>query len=189
MTSWKLEKELILLTEPNKYGGNIRIIMKDHVIELHHFVKTKQKTIWKEKNEIGIDKGHRTLLATSSGNLYGEKLNELLNEETERLNKKNVIRNQYWALAKKYESEGNVEKAQNIWKNNFGKKKYNHQKLKHDATVKRFINFSLNQFFLIERPSMVISEDLSFCWLERKVPKKYKKKIITLDQRICERAD
>ncbi|KAA9031720.1 zinc ribbon domain-containing protein [Niallia endozanthoxylica] len=178
MASLKPRKRIkISLTEPNKYGGNIRIIMKDHSIELHHLVKTKQKTIWNEKNEIGIDKGHKNLLAASSGHLYGEKLNELLNNETERLNKKNAVRNQYWALAKKYEAEGQVEKAQNIWKNNFGKKKYHHQKLKHDMTVKSVINFSLNQFFLIERPSMVISEDLSFVSWNDKFPKSVKRKL------------
>ena len=167
----------LALTEPNRYGGNIRMVMKDHEIELHHLVKTKQKTIWKEKKEIGIDKGYRTLIATSTGHLYGEKLNELLNKETERLNKKNTVRNQYWALAKKYESEGNFEKAQNIWKNNFGKKKYNRNKAKHDATAKSLINFALNQFYFSERPSTIVSEDLSFVSWNDKFPKNVKRKL------------
>ncbi|MDR7002810.1 zinc ribbon domain-containing protein [Neobacillus niacini] len=126
---------------------------------------------------VGIDKGHRTLIATSSGNLYGEKLNHLLNKETERLNEKNKVRSQYWALAKKYEKEGNDQKAQNIWKHNFGKKKYNVQKERHDATVKSYINFSLNQFFQQEKPSEVISEDLSFVNWKDKFPKHVKRKL------------
>lgn len=178
ITSPKPRKRIkVALTEPNRYGGNIRIIMKEHKIELHHLVKTNQKTIWNEENGIGIDKGHRTLIATSSGHLYGETLNELLNHETERLNQKNAVRNQYWALAKKYESEDHFEKAQNIWKNNFGRKKYNRQKEKHDATVKSFINCNLNQFFYSERPSMIISEDLSFVNWNDKFPKSVKRKL------------
>ena len=178
MTSTKPRKRVrINLTDQNKYHGNIRVILKETKIELHHLVKTKQRIAWTEKNEIGIDKGFRTLIATSSGNLYGENLNGLLNKETERLNNKNKLRNPYWALAKKYEKEGNFKKAQNIWKNNFGKIKYKKQKGKHDATVKSYINFSLNQFFIMEKPSMIISEDLSFVSWKDKFPKHIKRKL------------
>jgi transposase len=178
ITSTKPRNRLkIGLSDRNQYHGNIRIIVKENGIELHHLVKTKQRTIWADKNEVGIDKGYRTLIAASSGNLYGEKLNDFLNKETERLNKKNKLRNQYWALAKKYEKEGNLKKTQNIWKYNFGKKKYNCQKEKHDATVKSYINFSLNHFFYEEKPSMVFSEDLSFVSWNDKFPKYLKRKL------------
>jgi putative transposase len=178
MTSTKPRKRIrINLTDQNKYHGTIRIIVKENKVELHHLVKTKEKLLWTEKNEIGIDKGYRTLIATSSGYLYGKNLNDLLNKETERLNHKNKLRNPYWALAKKYEKEGNFKKAQNIWKNNFGKKKYKKQKERHDAKVKSYINFSLNQFYTIEKPSMIISEDLTFVTWKDKFPKHVKRKL------------
>lgn len=178
ITSTKHRKRIkIGLSEGNIYHGNIRIVIKDDRLELHHFVKGKQKQFWKEENMVAIDKGHKTLIAASSGQLYGEKLHDLLNKETERLNAKNQKRNQYWALMEKYKKAGNLEKAERICTHNFGKKKYNKQKQKHEAEVKSYINFCLNQFFTQENPSEVISEDLSFANWNKKFPKHIKRKL------------
>ncbi|MFD3447934.1 zinc ribbon domain-containing protein [Microbacteriaceae bacterium 4G12] len=165
------------LKEKNQYKGNIRIVIRDDGVELHHLVEVKVKSLSSETNEVGVDKGHRTLLATSSGHLYGENLNELLNKETERLNKVNAKRNPYYALVRKYEAEGNLVKANTIRTNNLGKKKYNKQKKKHDATVKSYINDSLNQFIFSEKPSDMIQEDLSFVSWNDKFPKHVKRKL------------
>ena len=158
ITSTKSRKRMtIRLSDDIVYSGNIRIVVKENSLELHHFVEGKQKQFWSNENIVGIDKGYRTLLATYSDQLYGEKLNDFLSEETERLHKKNQKRNQVWALMKKYKEAGDMGKAERIRTHNFGKKKYHKQKLKHDEAVKSYINFSLNQFFVVENPSEVVS--------------------------------
>lgn len=178
ITSTQNRKRIrIRLSDNNVYHGNIRINVKENSLELHHFVEGKQKQYWKRENIVGVDKGYRTLLATSSNKLYGEKLNDLLNRETERLNKKNQKRNQVYALMKKYKEEGNIEKVERIRQNNLGKKKYNKQKQMREATIKSYINFSLNQFFTYENPSEIVSEDLTFTNWKKKFPKHIKRKL------------
>jgi IS605 OrfB family transposase len=152
-------------------------VIKDNKIELHHCVKTKEKKIWQEENIVGIDKGYRHLLATSSGHLYGDGLNDLLSKETERLNKINQKRNKIWAQMEQCKKDGDFKKAERIFKNNFGKKKYNKHKNQHSATVKSYINYSLNQFFYLDKPSEVVQEDLSFVSWKNAFPKHIKRKL------------
>jgi hypothetical protein len=50
ITSTKPRKRIkIHLSDHNKYHGNIRIILKENKIELHHLVKTKLRITWTEK--------------------------------------------------------------------------------------------------------------------------------------------
>ena len=113
----------IKLRDSNKYNKTLKIKIIDNVVKIHIPLKVESKENTNE-NIIGIDKGYRYLLATSNGNLYGEKLNYYLSKETERLNNKNSNRNRFFALRRKYLEEGNTKKADNILKNNLGKKKY-----------------------------------------------------------------
>lgn len=165
------------LKDLNRYGGTVQVVIKDDKVAFHHHAETKVRKLTEEERAVGADKGHRTLLATSSGNLYGEKLNDLLNRETERLNSVNAKRNRIYAQIKKCEETGDIEKANRIRENNFGKKKYNRQKAKFDATTKSTINLALNQFFKTEKPSDVIQEDLSFVSWNKKFPKKTKRQL------------
>lgn len=173
----KMKRIRVKLEDRNQYHQNIKVVFDGDKLHFHHCVQSKSNQLWEEVNEVGVDKGYRTLIATSSGNLYGEHLNDLLSKETERLNRVNQKRNQYYALARKYEENGNKEKAEQIRKNNLGKKKYNHLKNKHGATVKSYINHSLNQFFYTERPSSVITEALDFVSWDDRYPAHVKRKL------------
>ena len=130
----------IKLTDNNKYCGGLTIKIVDNKIEIHKPLKIQVKKNNNQENIIGIDKGYRYLFAVSSGKFYGEKLNQFLNKETERLNKKNKQRNRFFALYNQYLEQGKVKKADTIKENNLGKAKYNHNKQKHDQTVKSYIN-------------------------------------------------
>ena len=72
-------------------------------------------------------------------------LNQFLSEETERLNSVNQKRNPYYAMVRTLKEKGEFEKAERIFQNNLGNKKYNRNKQKHDATVKSYINCELNR--------------------------------------------
>lgn len=166
------------LKDRNIHKGNLRILIKGNTLEIHKakYIKVKNEEKTPEKS-IGIDKGYRCLIATSENKFYGEKLNEFLSKETERLNKVNAERNRFWALMKKYEKEGNITKADNIRRFNLGKVKYNKSKNKFDAEVKSYINREINRFLAEDNPSELVMEDLSFVSWVKKFPAHIKRKL------------
>ncbi|MBU5225175.1 transposase [Clostridium senegalense] len=164
------------LTDNNKYDKTMIVKIIDNRITINCPLKIKTR---KNKNTyiIGIDKGYRCLFAVSSENFYGENLNNYLSKETERLNKVNAQRNRFWALYNQYLDKGYIKKANKIKENNLGKVKYNHNKLKHDQTVKSYVNYSLNQLIKEEKPKEIVMENLDFVNWNDKYPKSVKRKL------------
>lgn len=145
-------------------------------IEIHCPLKIRTKKNNYE-NIIGIDKGYKYLFAVSSGNFYGSRLNSYLTKETERLNKVNSNRNRFYALRNKYLEQGNIAKVRNIEENNLGKTKYNRNKNKYDTQVKSYINHSINELIIQEKPKEIITEDLTFTNWNDTYPKEVKRKL------------
>ena len=166
----------IKLRDNNVYDRTMIVKFNGNKIEIHCPLKVKAK---KNNNEniVGIDKGYNNLLATSTNHFYGEKLNEFLTKETERLNKVNQNRNRFYALYKKYIKDGNFKKAEKIRKNNLGKIRYNKNKKKHEAKIKSYINYSLNQFLKEEKPKEIVMENLDFVNWDNTYPKHIKRRI------------
>ncbi|AVQ39845.1 hypothetical protein C7M56_14600 [Clostridium botulinum] len=177
ITSTKKGKRIsIELTDNNKYDRTMIVKIIDNRIVINCPLKIKTRKN-KSTNIIGIDKGYRYLFAVSSENFYGENLNNYLSKETERLNKVNTQRNRFWALYNQYIEQDNIEKANKIKENNLGKVKYNHNKLKHDQTVKSYINYSLNQLIKEEKPKEIVLENLDFVNWNDKYLKDVKRKL------------
>lgn len=168
----------INLRDKNIHKGNLRILIKENSIEIHKakYIRVKEKPNTQVK-VIGLDKGYRCLLATSENKFYGDKLNDFLSKETERLNRVNEERNKFWALMKKHEREGNIKKAENIRKFNLGRIKYNQKKAQFDAQVKSYINREINRFIAEDKPTEIILEDLSFVSWNNKFPLHIKRKL------------
>ncbi|MGB5823892.1 MAG: RNA-guided endonuclease TnpB family protein [Proteocatella sp.] len=166
----------IKLTDSNHYDRTMIVRLTGKKIEIHCPLKIKKKSNCNQ-NIIGIDKGYKYLFAVSSGNFYGENLNDFLNKETERLSKVNSNRNRFYALCNRYKEDGNIKKAENILKCNLGKVKYNHNKKKHDQAVKSYINHSLNKLIQNEQPKEIIMEQLDFVNWDDRYPKSVKLKL------------
>lgn len=166
----------IRLKDKNIYDKNLRVKIVEEIIEIHKplEIKTKKNT---NTNIIGIDKGYRCLLASSTNNYYGEGLNHLLSKETERLNQKNTNRNRFYALYKKYMKENKHIEALNILENNLGKVKYSRHKNRHSETVKSFINKNINDLIEKEKPKVIVMENLDFVSWNNKYPKSVKRKL------------
>lgn len=166
----------VKLTDNNVYDRTMKVKFVGKKLEIHCPLKIKTK---KNKNEnvVGIDKGYKHLLATSKNNLYGEKLNDYLSTETERLNKVNQNRARLYALFKKHEENNNIEKAENILKNNLGKVNYNKKKRKHMERVKSYINHSINIFLETETPKEIVMEQLDFVSWDNRYSKTVKRKL------------
>ena len=178
ITSTKKYKRLsIKLTDNNKYDKTMVVKIVGNKIEIHCSLKIKAKKNRDEENTIGIDKGYRYLFAISNDKFYGGGLNNILSNETERLNKVNSQRNRFWALYNQYLEQGNIKKANTIKENNLGKVKYNHNKSKYDQVVKSYINYSLNQLISEEKPTEIVMEKLDFVSWDARYPKLIKRKL------------
>lgn len=154
--------------------GNLRVVLLGQKIEIHNAVEIPTLPLNGKENR-ALDKGFNAVITSSSGKKYGEGFNEILKAESDRLSKKNKKRNKLYVLAKKYEEKGDIVKAETIRKYNLGKKKYFHRKEDNLNEVKRFINYSLNSFFTKEKPSILVSEDLTFTSWTKKLSKKVKR--------------
>lgn len=168
----------VVLKDHNFHKGNLRIVLKGNsTMEVHKAKNTTVKVLNTEERVIGIDKGYRTLIAVSENKFYGKKLNDILSKETERLNEVNKKRNVIWVQIEKYKENGNIRKAETIIKNNFGNKKYNRNKNRHDSFVKSYINRELNHMLKDIKPTEIVLEDLSFVNWNDKFPKHIRRKL------------
>ena len=163
--------------DQNVYHKNIRVTFNENMFTLSHTVESKQRHCWEVENEIAVDKGHKTLLVSSSGKHYGEGLNTLLNTETERLNTVNQKRNPYYAMVRNLEEKGDFVKAKRIKENNLGKRKYNKNKNRYDAKTKSYINCEINRLIKEEVPSKIGIENLVFVSWDDTYPKQVKRKL------------
>jgi putative transposase len=176
-THQKNKRTRLKCSNHNVYKKNIRVTINEGVFTLAHTMTSKEKQIWTEENEVGVDKGYKTLLVSSSGHHYGEKLNSMLSQETERLNLVNKRRNPYYAKVRELEAKGEYEKAERIRLNNLGTKKYDKKKNQHDARMKSTLNAEMNRFIETEKPSRLGIEDLSFVSWDDKMPKHVRRKL------------
>lgn len=171
ITSLTPRKRLkIGLTDGIVKTGHLRVVIRNSKLEIHptHDVKIKENN-----NEaiIAIDKGFRDMVVTSNNTFYGKKLSDKLIKLSNELSTKNKQRNKLYALTKKLEERGSIKKANKIKKYNLGKIKYNNRKFKVKAAIESFVNKSLNEFILEEKPKTVIVEDLSFTGKKTKFKK------------------
>jgi IS605 OrfB family transposase len=178
ITCAKKSKRLpIKLTDDCVRNKTLKVKIIGNKLEIHCPLKVKTKIHKDYENIIGIDKGINYLFAVSSDRLYGEKFNDYLSKETERLNEINANRNRFYALYNNHLKLGNVKKANNILENNLRKIKYNNNKLKHDQSVKSYINNCLNMLIEIEKPKEIVMENLDFVNWDSKYPKTIKRKL------------
>ena len=83
-------KPIVLdIKETNQLKGTIKLVIYDkNHIEVHGVVEIKPKQHTDYINEVGIDKGYSSMIATSTEREYGTELGKLLSKETERLSEK-----------------------------------------------------------------------------------------------------
>lgn len=174
----KGKRILIKLKDRNFHTGNLRIVLQDNsTLEMHRLKKVNVKPLLEKDYVLAIDKGYTSLFATSSNTEYGERLGEILTKETDRLNRVNAKRNQIWAQIEKCKVDGDLEKAERIRLNNFGKVKYNRNKSKYDSFVKSYINHSIYKMLDTEKPTILVCEKLGFVSWYKKMAKSQKRKL------------
>ena len=146
----------IPLRDGRQFSRQLHVEVKEDYIILMAPV-TKEASLpegW--TNEIYVHIGDVNALTLSNGHVYGEGLNKLTDAETERLDSKNRLRNQYRAAGREAIAKGNPDKASVISCHNLGTLKYRRQKERNRARTESFINAALNKMLAEEKPCRIV---------------------------------
>jgi transposase len=136
-TKEKRKRVYIPLTDNNSYDRQLKILLipEESRLEIIVPIETKTKKHEDYINEIGISLSVHTLITTSDGHQYGDKLGTLLSDKAE------------WIKTHQQKYKEHSDKT--------GRKKYNNQKQKIDEAMHNYINNQLNTFIKTEKPATI----------------------------------
>ncbi|CAG4931285.1 unnamed protein product, partial [Acidithrix sp. C25] len=168
----KYGQPIRLVTTTN--GKNLRIIVKDDVTEIHYaFKKPPGRPVGADV--IAVDKGYTEAFVDSDGDTHGMGLGKIMTEYSGKASKTAKARNKLHALEKKHREAGHTAKADRIKTNNLGTKKINARKNKAQKRIRNIAFKAAHS--VVDKASLVISEDLSRPIAKKKPQKKYNKKM------------
>ena len=121
------------------------------------------------KNEIGIDKGMKNLISTSSGNIYGKNIFNEIFKKLEKQFDKDKNRQRIFQYMKNLEDDKKIE---NIRKNNLTSIKRNKHIKKIKIFGKNIINREIKKLIKEEKPTLIVNELLNFKNPNNKLSKK-----------------
>ena len=146
----------IPLRDGRRFSRQLHVEVREDYIILTAPV-TKEATLPEDwTNTIYLHIGNVDALTLSNGHIYGKGLSELTDAETERLDRKNRLRNGYRRSEREAQTEGKVDKANAISVNNLGTLKYQRQKERNRARTESFINGALNKMLAEEKPCRIV---------------------------------
>lgn len=143
--------------------GNVRIVLKGAIIEIHYTSELKTKNDAKNDTVIAVDFGYSEVMTDSEGKQYGTQLGNILTIGSDHLNQKMQHRNKLHALQKKYRGSlklSHQTKAKNILHFNLGHIKLEEHRQKLKAKLSCEINTAFNQL-IKKKQTTVVSESLS----------------------------
>ena len=126
------------------------------------------------KNEIGIDKGMKNLISTSSGNIYGKNIFNKIFKKLEKQFNKDKNRQRIFQYMKNLEDNKKIE---NIRNNNLTSIKRNKFMKKTKTFGKNIINREIKKLIKEEKPTLIVKELLNFKNPNNKVSKKIRNRL------------
>ena len=155
-------------------GKNIRIIVKDNVTEIHYAFK---KPLGRPRGTevIAVDKGYTEAFVDSDGEVHGVGLGEIMTEYSDKASKTGQARNRLYALEQKHREAGRTAKADRIKTNNLETKKVNARKDKAQKRIRNIVFRAAHS--VVDKASLVISEDLSRPIAKKQTWKKYNRRM------------
>lgn len=163
MTLTPRKRLAIPLTGKTVVKGNIRIVLKGSILEIHYTSDLHAVTLVKNDKVIAIDFGYSEVMTDDEGKHYGMELGNILTAASDQLKNKMQQRHKLHALYKKYqqsESKTHLKKAKNILNNNLGRIKHEQNQARIKATISREINTAFNEL-ITKQNTIVISESLT----------------------------
>lgn len=157
--------------------GRIRVILKNGTVGIHYAVEVEDVCSVRPcgTGALGVDKGYTETFTDSDGVKHGIGLGMLLTKESDYLKSKQQNKHKIRAVANK-----KPHKAQNIKKNNLGRKKLLKRKASHNKRTADLICKSVHS--VLDKASVVVSEDLTFVY-KRKSVKPKKKRFMSKDMK------
>ena len=146
----------IPLRDGRQFSRQLHVEVKEDYIILTAPITRKSFLPKGWTNEIYVHVGNVNALTLSNGHVYGEGLSRMTDAETERLDAKNRLRNQYREAGREALAEGNSNKAAFISRHNLGKLKYQRQKERNRVRTEGFINAALNRMLAEEKPCRIV---------------------------------
>lgn len=149
--------------------GTLRIIVEEDryvrvcwTVDLADEMEIPAQTRGTSGNDpkIGVDKGQRDLLVTSTGNRYGEGFSIYTDWRSDNVDAKDRKRNKLRAIAQEHARKDNEKKRARIEKNNLCKQKKTKEARRHEQIVKTACYTAAHQAF--RETSRVVSEDLTW---------------------------
>lgn len=126
------------------------------------------------ENEIGIDKGIKNLISTSSGNIYGKNIFNKIFEKLEKQFDKDKNRQRIFQYMKNLKTDKKIE---NIRNNNLTSIKRNKHMKKIKTFGKNIINREIKKLIKEEKPTLIVKELLNFKNPNNKVSKKIRNRL------------
>lgn len=126
------------------------------------------------ENEIGIDKGIKNLISTSSGNIYGKNIFNKIFEKLEKQFDKDKNRQRIFQYMKNLKTDKKIE---NIRNNNLTSIKRNRYMKKIKTFGKNIINREIKKLIKEEKPTLIVKELLNFKNPNNKVSKKNRNRL------------
>ena len=146
----------IPLRDNRMFDRQIQILIRQDDVALAVPIKAKVRVHQDYTNTVYIYIGSQDMFTLSNGHIYGAALEELIDPETERLAKKNRERRRIYTAYNQSTEDGDTQKVQNIETNNFGKLKYDRQKVKEREKTKTYINSEINRMIANEKPVKIV---------------------------------
>ncbi|MBF0579937.1 transposase [Erysipelotrichaceae bacterium RD49] len=164
----------IPVKDKNHLKGSLRVVVdfdnSSVVINSLIMAKKKKRKPGRRKT-IGLDKGMKKTVATSTGNVYGTDVNGFAKEKSDWEVERNANRNKQRSVWLKLLESGNDQLADIILANNIGDKHYTKQANRKQEPIKSCMNHALDEFFETENPKEIVIENLTWSkWNRSKSP-------------------
>ncbi|MBO0722216.1 MAG: transposase [Blastocatellia bacterium] len=142
--------------------GNIRVVLLPESRRMEFHITREIKVLKAASEEVmALDVGITEVFADDEGNLYGQKMGEVLREASVKLNDKGRKRNKLHVVRKKYLGQGKKKKARNIRKYNLGGKALRERKRLAKITIENQINRATTEALKKRQPKVVVTEKLN----------------------------
>lgn len=155
-------------------GKNLRIILKDGFTEIHYATEKAEGRPHGDQ-ELGVDKGYTEAFVDSDGQHYGQEFGVILAKFSDKATKTGRARNKLHHLEKRHREAGHTQKADNIRKNNLGRKKLEARRNRIRAHLRTVAFKATHQVY--DKAKLVASEDLTAVFANKRPWKRYNKRM------------
>jgi len=164
MTNVRGQRLVLPLLGQTVIKGNIRIVVDGDAVAIHVSYDLGNLDETLSECVCAVDLGYTEVMVDTHGTRYGTKFGSIMTAVSDDRNELGAKRNKLRDLAKKYENSPSRKlqlKAKHIKRFNLGNVKWDRREKKAKESISREINTSINTLIKNQKPSVLVTEDLS----------------------------